>query len=99
MQLMAHSLSAVPASKCILPRFAALLRQLIVPVDELFALKNNALLRQFDPLFAAYGNLLLRSKPAMTAKHSEVLTNVSFIEDFRSPYLKGVKFTFTQVRM
>ncbi|EPB75410.1 hypothetical protein ANCCEY_05519 [Ancylostoma ceylanicum] len=32
----------------------------------------------------------------MAAKHSEVLTNVSFIEDFRSPYLKGVKFTFTQ---
>ncbi|EYB83230.1 hypothetical protein Y032_0340g2996 [Ancylostoma ceylanicum] len=96
MQLMAHSLSAVPTSKCILPGLTALLRRLTVPVDELFALKNNALLRRFAPLFATYGNLLLRTKPAMAAKHSEVLTNVSFIEDFRSPYLKGVKFTFTQ---
>ncbi|KAK6753209.1 hypothetical protein RB195_012666 [Necator americanus] len=32
----------------------------------------------------------------MAAEASEVLRNVSFIEDFKSPYLKGVKFTFSQ---
>ncbi|KAK5970034.1 Nudix hydrolase domain-containing protein [Trichostrongylus colubriformis] len=37
-----------------------------------------------------------RKHRPMTPPPTEKLENVSFIEDFVSPYIKGVKFTFTQ---